>query len=272
MTTRHKHDKMSKKSNPRRNFIKLSALAFGSLAVLPAMAETKKREANLKSIPNDKKLNVVFVGAHPGDPEFGCGGTIAKYSDAGHAVTILYLTRGEASDPNISYEQMAKLRSSEAAESSKILNADPLFANQIDGNTVLDNSKNDEMQKMLQALNPDLVFTHWPLDSHPDHQIAGLLILTSWLRTGKKFDLYFYEVDTGGQTMAFSPTDYVDISTTHERKKKAMFLHQTQNPVETYETYFKPMEEFRGLEANTKVAEAFIHFAAKGKSGGIVGL
>ena len=42
------------------------------------------------------RLRVAVVGGHPGDPEAGCGGTIAKYADQGHKVTVLYLTRGEA--------------------------------------------------------------------------------------------------------------------------------------------------------------------------------
>ncbi|HEX6908343.1 MAG TPA: PIG-L family deacetylase, partial [Terriglobales bacterium] len=42
------------------------------------------------------RLKIVVAGAHPDDPESGCGGTIALYTDLGHEVTILYLTRGEA--------------------------------------------------------------------------------------------------------------------------------------------------------------------------------
>ena len=43
-----------------------------------------------------RKLKVLVAGAHPDDPESGCGGTIARYVNEGHAVTALYLTRGEA--------------------------------------------------------------------------------------------------------------------------------------------------------------------------------
>ena len=35
------------------------------------------------------KLKVVVTGGHPGDPEYGCGGTIARYSDLGHDVALL---------------------------------------------------------------------------------------------------------------------------------------------------------------------------------------
>jgi LmbE family N-acetylglucosaminyl deacetylase len=167
---------------------------------------------------------------------------------------------------------MADLRTKEAAISCKILGATALYAGQIDGNTVLDKNKNEEMTKMILALEPDIVFTQWPVDAHPDHQVTGLLPLTAWIRAERKFHLYFYEVNTGSETMAFTPTDYVDITALRERKKEAMFAHKTQDPVATYNDYFKPLEEFRGLEAGVKAAEAFIHFKAKGERASIMGL
>ena len=42
-----------------------------------------------------RRLKVIVTGGHPGDPEYGCGGTIARYTDLGHEVVLLYLNRGE---------------------------------------------------------------------------------------------------------------------------------------------------------------------------------
>jgi LmbE family N-acetylglucosaminyl deacetylase len=264
---------MQKNKPARRDFIKMSALALGGLTIAPLAGADAKPVKPLKQIgAADKKLNIVCLGAHPGDPEFGCGGTMAKYSDAGHAVTFLYLTRGEASDPNKTFAEMAALRTKEAETACKILNTKSAFAGQIDGNSVLDKEWNEKVTQMLSALRPDIVFTQWPVDAHPDHQVTGLLGLTAWVRSGRKFDLYFYEVNTGVETMAFTPTDYVDITAEQEKKKQAMFAHQTQDPVNTYNNYFKPLEEFRGLEAGVKAAEAFIHFKAGDKRAGIIGL
>jgi LmbE family N-acetylglucosaminyl deacetylase len=264
---------MEKDKTARRDFLKLSGLALGGIALMPA-AITAKTKPGLMAIPNadEKKLNIICLGAHPGDPEFGCGGTMAKYSDAGHKVTFLYITRGEASDPNKTYEQMAALRTAEAQTSCKILNAAPQFFGQIDGNTVLNKDENDKMVKLLLAAKPDLVFTQWPVDGHPDHQVTGLLALTAWVRANRAFHLYFYEVNTGVETMGFVPTDYVDIAATRDRKKQAMFAHKTQDPVKTYEDYFKPLEDFRGLEAGVKAAEAFIHFKPRAEKAAITGL
>jgi LmbE family N-acetylglucosaminyl deacetylase len=264
---------MKRNKTERRNFIKLSAMGLSSLAITPVAGAIKETALlNKLTAMAEKKLQIVCVGAHPGDPEFGCGGTMAKYSNAGHAVTFLYLTRGEASDPTKTYAQMADIRTKEAATSCKILNATPMFAGQVDGNTVLDKTRNEEMTKMILSLKPDIVFTQWPIDAHPDHQVTGLLPLTAWVRADRKFHLYFYEVNTGSETMSFTPTDYVDISAVREQKMQAIFAHKTQDPITTYNDYFKPLEEFRGLEAGVKAAEGFIHFKAKEERSTIIGL
>jgi LmbE family N-acetylglucosaminyl deacetylase len=246
---------MEKNKPGRRNFIKRASMGLGGLSLAPFFSAAGNAA--------ERKLHIVCVGAHPGDPEFGCGGTMAKFSEAGNSVTFLYLTRGEAGDPSKSFDESAALRTKEAETSCKILNAKPLFAGQIDGNTVLDKAKNEEMTKLILSEGPDVVFTHWPLDSHPDHQVAGQLALTAWIKSGRKFQLYFYEVNTGSETMGFTPTDYVDITGVRERKKTAMFAHKTQYPEEIYNSFFKTMEEFRGLEAGVKAAEGFIHFKDK---------
>jgi LmbE family N-acetylglucosaminyl deacetylase len=263
---------MEKNKSERRDFIKLSAMALGGMAIAPMPGTAKQTGPIPAEVHVDKKLRIVCVGAHPGDPEFGCGGTMAKYSDAGHEVTFLYLTRGEASDPKITYAEMAAMRTKEAEVACKALNATPKFAGQIDGNTVLDKHWNEEMAKQIMALKPDLVFTQWPVDGHPDHQVTGLLTLTTWVRSNRQFHLYFYEVNTGSETMAFTPTDYVDITAVHEKKKAAMFAHKTQDPINTYNDFFKPLEEFRGLEAGVKAAEAFIHFKMAGERASMIGL
>ncbi len=263
---------MQKKESARRDFIKLSATGLGALVMAPLAGAVRRPAVVNNPIPLDRKLNIVCLGAHPGDPEFGCGGTMAKYSDAGHSVTFLYLTRGEASDPGKSHTEMAGLRTKEAEISCKILNAKPRFAGQIDGSTVLDKDRREEMKKLIFAEAPDIVFTQWPVDAHPDHQVTGLLALNAWAESGRQFHLYFYEVNTGSETMAFGPTDYVDITALRERKKQAMFAHKTQNPVETYTHYFKPLEEFRGLEAGVEAAEGFIHFKAQGQRASLMGL
>jgi LmbE family N-acetylglucosaminyl deacetylase len=252
-----------KKKSARRNFIKMASAGLGGLALSPLLAAAGQSNAIPETGRAEKKLRIICLGAHPGDPEFGCGGTMAKYARAGHAVTFLYLTRGEAGDPSRTFAESAALRTREAEIACTLLQIRPLFAGQVDGNTELNKLKNEELTRLILSEKPDLVFTQWPVDAHPDHQVTGMLTLTAWIRSGRQFPLYFYEVNTGSETMSFTPTDYVDITDVRDLKKAAMFSHKTQDPENTYKDYFKPLEEFRGLESGVKAAEAFIHFKDK---------
>ena len=143
---------MNKKS-VRRNFIKQASLGLGSLAAAPFLAAGAEiSSSHIKE--DEKKLNIVCVGAHPGDPEFGCGGTMAKFAMAGHQVTFIYLTRGEAGDPQKSFAESAALRTREAEVACKIIHAKPVFAGQTDGNTELNKIKNEEMTKLIFVREP----------------------------------------------------------------------------------------------------------------------
>ena len=259
------------KTSSRRRFFQLSAFGIGGVAIaspvnksLLNMPPPTGKKILLNLPPSlAKKQKIICLGAHPGDPEFGCGGTMAKYSAAGHDITFLYLTRGEAYDANISHAEAAKKRTKEAETACRALKVTPRYLGQIDGATVLNPEQNESVLKLMRDEKPDLVFTQWPMDTHPDHQVAGMLALNAWTKMNRSFDLYFYEVNTGSETMTFVPTDYVDITDFREKKKAAMWAHQTQDPEKTYNSFFKQMEEFRGLEANVAAAEAFILYKSK---------
>lgn len=212
-----------------------------------------------------RSLKIVCVGAHPDDPESGCGATLAKFAAAGHAVTIVYLTRGEAGIPGKSNEEAAAIRSKEALAACALLKAKPVFAGQIDGDTIINNEWVRKMQDLLALEKPDIVFTHWPIDSHKDHQCAALLTIQSWMRGSVKFELYFFEVCAGEQTLGFKPTDYVDITDTQELKRKAVYCHVSQDPPGIYACGHTAMEQFRGLEMGTASAEAFVRMTGKKK-------
>ncbi len=47
--------------------------------------------ADAQNAPPEKKLKVIVTGGHPGDPEYGCGGTVARLTALGHEVVLLYL-------------------------------------------------------------------------------------------------------------------------------------------------------------------------------------
>ena len=236
----------------RRSFTKkaLVASTLFSLTTLTASDFT-----------SNKNQKIVCIGGHPDDPETGCGGTLAKLSKNNHSVTIIYLTKGEAGIKGVSHEEAAKIRTKEAKASCKVLNAKRVFVGQVDGNTIVNNEWVNKLYKLLVKEKPDIVFTHWPIDTHKDHQVASLLTIQSWAKMEKPFALYFYEVCTGSQTTGFTPTDYVDITLTQKQKRKAVYCHTSQNPDAIYKSddcNHALMEKFRGIEMNVTAAEAFV--------------
>ena len=204
-----------------------------------------------------RRLNVLVAGGHPDDPESGCGGTMARYVEGGHHVVALYLTRGEAGIPGTTHEEAARIRTAEAERASAILGATPRFGGQIDGDTHVDRAAYAAIRAMYEQEQPDVVFTHWPVDTHPDHRAISLLIYDAWLRSGRKAALAYFEVLTGTQTQVFRPTDYVDISAVVEKKRAACFAHASQQPEEFYGVHER-MARFRGMEHGCAQAEAFV--------------
>jgi LmbE family N-acetylglucosaminyl deacetylase len=216
-------------------------------------------------------LHVVCVGAHPDDPESGCGGTLARYAAAGHRVTVIYLTRGEAGVKGKSHDEAAAIRTAEAEAACKALGAKPVFAGQVDGATEVNRERARALLELVAAEEPDVVFTHWPLDTHPDHQAASLLTLRAYLASGRRFPLYFFEVNSGSQTFGFVPAAYVDITSTREKKQAALFAHKSQDGEGIYRKHHQVMEDFRGRELGVAAAEAFAPLARDSRSGRLPG-
>jgi LmbE family N-acetylglucosaminyl deacetylase len=204
-----------------------------------------------------RPLNVVCVGAHPDDPETGCGGTLAKLAAQGHRISIVYLTRGEAGLKSADRQTASRLRTAEAVEACGLLGATAIFANQIDGQTSTDKERSQQFTALLASLEPDIVFTHWPLDTHRDHRNAAQLAYEAWESLNESFTLVYYEVMTGVQTHHFEPNCFVDISSTATQKRSAIYAHVCQNPDRFY-PYHETMEKERGSEAHIERAEAFV--------------
>ena len=230
-----------------------AGLAGTTLAVgLPLESSAAQARAN-GSEPTRTKLKVIVTGGHPGDPEYGCGGTIARYADLGHEVVLLYLNQGDPPEK----PGPKGIRVGEAAKACEILKARPAYAGQIDGQAVIDRAHYDEFRRVLEAEKPNLVFTHWPIDNHADHRAISLLVYDAWVRLGKNFALYYYEVSNGEDTLQFAPMHYVNITQTEPRKRTACYAHASQAPDKFYELQ-ELVTRLRGIESGHKQAEAFI--------------
>src|SRR5437762_1838765 len=119
--------------------------------------------------------------------------------------------------------------------------------------------------------NTDILFTHWPVDTHMDHQVASMLTIRSWMSLNTP-SLYFFEVDLGSQTEGFLPNTYVDISTVVDQKKAALFAHVSQDGRGIWREHHEIMAQWRGREIGVAAAEAFIHLNRDHQGGDLPGL
>jgi len=236
----------------------LGTEAFAKDTVPAAKAATKKK--------------ILIIGAHPDDPETGCGGTMMLLAKAGHEVVSVYFTRGERGIPGTGLDASATIRTAEAEKACKIMGVSPIFMSQIDGDTKVNAEAYQEMHELIAKEKPDVVITHWPIDTHRDHVNCSDLVLDAWVKMDKPFDLYYFEVCTGIQTMHFFPTDFVDITSVLKEKHEACFCHVSQEPDDWYDKEHGRMERFRGMQYDCAAAEAFVKFHKSPASGAVLDL
>jgi len=205
-------------------------------------------------------LKVVVFGGHPDDPESGCGGLIATLTAAGHEVHVGYATcfRG---DRKINGQPEADVRRHEAAEACRILGAQPHFFPYAHEKLVADQATLDAVSEWLKAVRPDVVITHWPLDMHPNHHVASSLIWQNYQRQDG-WNLYFFEVMTGSQTVGFQPDLYLGLAPVLDKKKACLDAHASQNPASIWDAHEK-MHLARGRECGIERAEAYLLLEAK---------
>lgn len=211
-----------------------------------------------ESTAGQHKLRVVVTGGHPGDPECGCGGTIARLVDQGHEVVLLYLNKGDPTEDPV--KGPSQVRVLEAQKACEILKSKAVFVPQVDGHAIVDAAHYDQFFTQLEAERPDLVLTHWPIDNHRDHRAMYMLVYDAWLRSKKRFALYYYEVSDGEDTVQFAPTDWVDITRVEARKREACFAHASQDPAKFYALQ-EQVTRMRGIERGCKFAEGYIRQA-----------
>jgi LmbE family N-acetylglucosaminyl deacetylase len=227
----------------RREMLRVSGLVAGAAAVTAA-----GKSATAAGSP---KCRIVVTGGHPGDPEYGCGGTVARLTALGHDVVLLYLNDG-------AWETSAPVRIAEAKKACEILKAHPVYADQKNGHAIVDNEHYQAFQKTIEAEDPDAVFTHWPVDNHADHRAIANLTYEAWKQLKHKFALYYYEVSDGEDTNPFpGPTHYIDITSVADTKKMACYAHASQSP-DSYYSLQDTVAAFRGYQAGTKRAEAYV--------------
>src|SRR5581483_1314917 len=234
---------------PNRDLTRRGFLKDTSVLAAPLLAAAFAPPLAGAAAEAGRQLKVICIGGHPDDPESGCAGTLSRYVELGHLVSVLYLTRGERGIRDKGLDESAKIRSAECEKACEVMGARPLFFGQIDGATEITRTHVEAMTKLLAAERPDVIFAHWPVDTHMDHQVASMLAIRGWMGLGEKALLYFFEVNTGSQSQGFLPNTYVDVTSLLEKKKAALFAHVSQDGQGIWREHHEIIAHWRGREA-----------------------
>ncbi len=201
-----------------------------------------------------RKMRVVVMGAHCDDPETGAGGLIAALTRGGHEVICVYGTTFRGGRM-INGQPEDVVRRKESSEACKVLGASTKFFAYAHEHLWAVPEVIEEVRHWLESVKPDVVVAQWPFDTHPNHHAIASLAWQAYKREGE-WNLYFYEVCTGVQSLGFRPELYLDIEPVIDVKKKAIDCIVSQNPKELWDIHSK-MQSQRGQECGRKYAEAY---------------
>lgn len=181
------------------------------------------------------KLDVLAIGAHPDDVEFGCGGTLLKFISEGKKVGIIDLTQGElgtrgtAETRKIEAENAAKLMGVSVRENMKMK----------DG--FLNNSEEYQMKlvEVIRKYRPEIVFCNAWEDRHPDHAKGSKLASDACFLAGlRKIETEYEGVRQEAwrpkhifhyiQWKHITPDFVVDITEFQEKKMEVCKAYETQ--------------------------------------------
>jgi len=201
-------------------------------------------------------VNVLVAAPHPDDDIIGCGGSMTRLSRAGHRVTIVYMTSGDAGGLTLEGEELARIREDEAKQAAGILGIDDLvFLRNPDG--YLEPSR-ENMLKLVQIIRhrkPDLAYLPHAREDHSDHKATHDLCAEAirraggpWFREAGKepwsvSTTLCYEVWT-----PLSEISYVeDITLSMPLKIEAIRSHRSQLAFIPYDDMTMSLNRFRGI-------------------------
>ena len=195
-------------------------------------------------------MNILAIGAHPDDIEYGCAGTLIKYAERDHRIYLMILTGGEEGGEG-------KVRHREQSTAAEIMGAKQVFwGGYRDTQLPLNKELIDKIEEVLVDVKPDLILVNYRDDTHQDHRVLteATMSATRYVR-----NVLFFEVPT---TQNFNPQVFVDISDTLERKFQVLKAHESQVMKTNIENMSivelaRANATFRGIQGRVKFAEAF---------------
>lgn len=204
-------------------------------------------------------MNVLVIAAHPDDEVLGCGGTMRRLANEGHAVHILIAGEGvtsrydkrELADANLLKELHKCSQDAADAVGAKSLTLKNLPDNRFDSLPLLDVVK--VIEEVIKDIQPEVIYTQHGGDLNIDHRVLHQAVLTATRPMEGQIvrEIYAFEVPSstewafGRIDQPFRANYFVDISETLDVKIKAM---------EFYEPEARPFPHPRSSEALRAIA------------------
>jgi LmbE family N-acetylglucosaminyl deacetylase len=190
----------------------------------------------------------MVIMAHPDDPEFFCGGTIAAWCAAGTHMSYLILTNGnKGSDlPDMTPEKLAAIRREEQQAAADVLGVkEVVFFDEPDGELQPTLELRQRVVAEIRGFKPDAVITLDPTRyfygnrymNHADHRAAGIVAIDAVFPAARN-RMYHPELLAEGlephtvQEVHLAGAEYpdrwVNISGVFDTKIKAIRCHTSQ--------------------------------------------
>jgi LmbE family N-acetylglucosaminyl deacetylase len=190
----------------------------------------------------------MIIMAHPDDPEFFCGGTVALWAAAGTEITYLILTNGNkgSDDPEMTPERLIEIRQREQRAACDVLGVKNIvFFDEPDGELVSTLDLRKRVVGEIRRYKPNIVIGPDPTRyyfastyiNHADHRAAGMVTIDAvFPAAGNR--MYHPELLEQGlepHTVkevylagAEIPDRWVNITTVFDAKIKAVLCHVSQ--------------------------------------------
>ncbi|RMF64229.1 MAG: PIG-L family deacetylase [Calditrichaeota bacterium] len=181
-------------------------------------------------------MKVLVLAAHPDDEVLGCGGTIARFVEAGHKVNTVIFCENASVRYGASMNGQIEKMSRQCAEILEM--AEPVFLRMSDQK--LDTYSALEMaqtvEKVIQDFQPDMLLTHHGGDINEDHRVLfeAAMVATRPLPQNKIKTILTYETISSTEWgisnhhSSFKPDVFYDISKTLPLKLKAFSAYSSE--------------------------------------------
>ncbi|MFF2446729.1 PIG-L deacetylase family protein [Neobacillus sp. NPDC058068] len=203
-----------------------------------------------------KYKRILVLAPHTDDAELGCGGTIAKLLDEGSEVFIAVFSTAEESVPKGAPNDLLEKEFYHAMEIMKIPKQCLFVYNyQVRKLSYYRQDILEDLIKLKNLINPDLVFLPSGKDVHQDHQV----IYSEGIRAFKNLSILGYELPWNHIT--FSTQAFMELNY-HHIVSKWEALQSYTSQIELHRPYFtkefiEGLARVRGTQINKEWAEAF---------------